>query len=257
MDFTYKSYSRMIDLLRNNGYAISDYRDGNSEQKCAILRHDVDYSVDKALQFAKLEYKLGVRSNYFILLTSPFYNIASKDILVKIKEIINLGHNVGLHFDEMNYEHDFYEKKGGINKAVLEEIRIMESILNIKISLVSMHRPSMTTLEADYDFGEIINSYSREFFGQYKYVSDSRMRWRENVYDIITSGKFKKLHILTHAFWYNDENVSIENALKKFILEAGCKRYDALSENISNIENLIKREDFVCKSFEEWSDTNE
>lgn len=242
MEFTYKAYSEIINLLRENGYAIVDYSNCFDYNKRAILRHDIDYSVEKALDLAKLESKLGVQSNYFVMLTSPFYNIACKKVNDQITEIANLGHKIGLHFDEKNYSLDFYNKKGGIKEIVLKEIEIMEHILEVEISSVSMHRPSIKTLEANYDFGKIINSYSTEFFKNYKYISDSRRRWRENISDIISGKKFDKLHILTHAFWYNQKNKEIDVSLKEFISKACSERYNDLDNNISNLENLITKE---------------
>ncbi len=79
MQFTFKEYENLINLLRDNGYHIVQYSDCyNSEDRLVILRHDVDLSVEKALSFAKLEHDLGVVSTYFILLSSFWYNIADE-----------------------------------------------------------------------------------------------------------------------------------------------------------------------------------
>ena len=74
MNFTYASYLRMLSVLRENQYLISTYTEFQPSNKCVILRHDVDFSLEAALQFAKLEYKQDAQSTYFILLATPFYN---------------------------------------------------------------------------------------------------------------------------------------------------------------------------------------
>ena len=103
-----------------------------------------------------------------------------------------------------------------------------------------MHRPSRETLGADYHFSNgLINSYGKEFFLDFKYVSDSRMRWRENVDDIVASGQYKRLHILTHAFWYNDEENTMKNIIEAFIKEGEKDRFNSLNDNITDLESIL------------------
>ena len=63
-----------------------------------------------------------------------------------------------------------------------------------------MHRPSRWVLEADLKIPGMVNSYGKEFFQDFKYVSDSRMRWREDVMKYAIEKAYPRLHILTHAF---------------------------------------------------------
>lgn len=239
MDFTYSAYSAMIDSLKKNGYSFSDYHTCHKYDKCVILRHDIDYSINKAVKLAELEYSLGVKSNYFVLISTPFYNVISRDIWGKLDLISNRGHNIGLHFDEKNYSNDYYRDNGGVKNVILKETKILEEILGRKVNSISMHRPSKETLDADYDFGNIVNSYGKIFFKEYKYVSDSRRNWRENLEEIIESGNFNKLHILTHAFWYNSQEESIKDSIYKFIDSAANERYDILNDNIRNLQGII------------------
>ena len=43
-----------------------------------ISRHDIDYSIEKAVELAALEAEENVKSTYFVLLSSEFYNLAAK-----------------------------------------------------------------------------------------------------------------------------------------------------------------------------------
>lgn len=113
MNFTYQQYGRMIDLLKSKGYAISSYLNYKDNEKCVILRHDVDNDPEKALELAKYENAVGVKSTFFVLLTSPFYNVFSYETNKIIRKIASLGHDIGLHFDELNYTEDSYSVCGG------------------------------------------------------------------------------------------------------------------------------------------------
>lgn len=239
MQFTYKSYEKLISLLRDKRYEFSDYRNWKMKDRTVILRHDIDYSLDKAVALAELECRLGISSTYFVLLTSEFYNILSKDNLSKISQIYRLGHDIGLHFDEVNYSEEYYKDHGGTRNVILEEVNLLKQITGIDVDSVSMHRPSKKTLESNIDLGTVINSYGQQFFQDFKYVSDSRRRWREDVEAIVNSGKYTKLHILTHAFWYNETEKDLRTSLLEFIKSGNVDRFNMLDKNITDLDDVI------------------
>ena len=203
------------------------------------MRHDIDYSIEKAVELEVLEAEENVKSTYFVLLSSEFYNLAAKENKDKILQINRLGHDVGLHFDELNYD-DACKKN--ILKLILKEVQMLEELLQIEVKSVSMHRPSNVTLEADYDLYPYINSYGKKFFKQFKYVSDSRRRWREDVVNVIESGNYEKLHILTHAFWYHKEEKDLYTTIKNFIEQGKTDRYYILDKNITDLKNILGEE---------------
>lgn len=239
MQFTYEFYITMIAALKKKNYIFTDYDDCGRHKKIVVLRHDIDTSLDKAVELANLEAELGVKSTYFVLLSSEFYNVIAKDSREKIKEIQNAGHDIGLHFDELNYDKTC---RKGIQSLIIKEVCILEEVLQTKIKSVSMHRPSRETLEADYNFGSVINSYGKKFFKEFKYVSDSRRRWREDVMEIIQSGKYDKLHILTHAFWYHDKEKDLKTTIKEFVNQGSIDRYHILDKNITDLKSILGEE---------------
>ena len=164
MKFTYEAYTKLVNNLKEKGYEISDYTSCDKHEKVAILRHDIDNSLEKAIALAKLEQKLEVSSTYFVLLTSTFYNIFNNETRDKILEIHKMGHNIGLHFDELNYninDDDLYGEK--IKEYIKKEISIMANWLGIDICAVSMHRPSSKTLQANYNLGGWQTHMERSF----------------------------------------------------------------------------------------------
>ena len=104
---------------------------------------------------------------------------------------------------------------------------------------VSMHRPSQATLDANLEIAGMVNSYGRIFFRQFKYVSDSRCRWREPVLDIVESGSYDKLHILTHAFWYDESEKDVTDTVKSFLNSAYKVRYEQMKENITDLDEIL------------------
>ena len=242
MQFTYRAYDNLICSLYENDYLIKDYHDYDGCEKCAILRHDIDYELDRAVEFSVIERERNAKSTYFVLLTSDFYNPASKSSLKVFDELRKNGHEIGLHFDEVRYSSDNAEWcEDYIIENIQKEAELLEKIIDEPVKTVSMHRPSKNTLDSNLEIPGLVNSYSKEFFKKFKYVSDSRMRWREDVQHIISSNEYERLHILTHPFWYKDSSLSIEKLLLEFINGANKKRFNIMNDNITDLESLIDK----------------
>jgi hypothetical protein len=240
MNFTYAAYKEMLSLLKENHYEVCNYETYQHSTRCVILRHDVDFSLEAALRFAELEYKNDVKSTYFILLSTSFYNLFHKKASDTIREIKAMGHDIGLHFDEANYS---ISNKEDLIYYVQKERSIMSQGLEIEIKAVSMHRPSEWVLDADIQFDTMINSYGKEFFNCFKYLSDSRMHWREDVYQIIKSNAYERLHILTHPIWYGTEEGTMREKLKDFIGAQKYNCYDAVRDNIRDLDEVLLKSD--------------
>lgn len=246
MEFTYTAYRALLDLLRQGGYAFTNYHDYQTHPRCVILRHDIDNSLSQALRLAEIEAEEGVKSTWFVLLRTDFYNPASAASQKTLRRIRELGHEIGLHFDEMAYD-----GKGGIGfyasfsteELIVCEAGILADICGCPITTVSMHRPSKATLEEDLKIPDMVNSYGQTFFHDFKYLSDSRRRWREPVEDIIRGGEYGRLHILTHAFWYHEREQDITESVGEFIRSANAERYEQMMENITDLPSILPKEE--------------
>ena len=89
---------------------IGEYEKLRKSKKFLILRHDVDFSLDYALKLAKKEAKNEIKSTYFILLHGEYYNPFDKKNTKIIKEISNLGHEIGLHYDTDFFQNHLKKK---------------------------------------------------------------------------------------------------------------------------------------------------
>lgn len=237
LEFTYQAYCELLELLKAEGYSFTDYHHWEDHPRCVILRHDIDTSLEQAVQLARLEAEQGVHSTWFVLLRTDFYNPASQKSLEKLHAIQAMGHEIGLHFDEVAYGKELTMEE--TKQAVIKECELLSALLEASVSTVSMHRPSKTTLEANLEIPGVVNSYGQTFFHDFKYLSDSRRRWREPVLDIIRSGEYDRLHILTHAFWYHEKEQDITQTVGSFVRSANRERYGQMAENITDIQSII------------------
>lgn len=96
-DFTTKRYGRLLDAIDENNwtvYTVEEYLTVPCPpDEFVILRHDVDRKVENALTLARLETERGISSSYFFR-TSTFDRDA-------VREIEQLGHEVGYHYEDL------------------------------------------------------------------------------------------------------------------------------------------------------------
>ena len=101
MDFTLKTYKNLLQALKTRGfsfYTFSRYlqqEHPNEPKQQVILRHDVDLLPKNALQTAKIEHSLGIRSTYFFRIIPETFK---PDI---IQQIADVGHEIGYHYEDL------------------------------------------------------------------------------------------------------------------------------------------------------------
>lgn len=170
------------------------------------------------------------------MLSSAFYNLLSRKNEKILHQIKNLNHEIGLHFDETKYGSSLTDEK--LAEAIKREIIILESILGERVTSISMHIPNQRLFGHKLPINQI-NAYDEEFTYEFKYLSDSMMRYREPVLDIIKSGEYSKIQLLTHPIWYQQrEEESADLILNKLYKE----KREALEQYL----HLIKP-DFTLK----------
>ncbi len=230
-NFTLKHYEEICNIIVNSQYKISFFNDRFLNFKnILVLRHDVDQSLEQSLKIAIIENRYDIKSTFFLWLKSPFYNIFEKKYTDIIYNIIKLGHQIGLHFDESIYK---IENKKDLNKFIEKEINLIRNYFNINIYTVSMHRPSKWLLNNDVKLNKYVNTYEKRFFKDFKYLSDSSRQWKEGcICNKIDVKKYDKLHILIHPFWWVDKDISFNKRMSDFIRNKVNKLETDLEDNI-------------------------
>lgn len=237
LDFTYQGYSKLLDYLRQKGFEFSPYSN-NLIDKLIFLRHDIDFSLEDALTFAKLENELGVQSTFFLQLGSPFYNLLNIESRKIISQIIELGHDIGLHFDTVNYKYFSYND---LLTKINYEIGVLESIIGKEVVLYSFHRPASNPTIHDQLLFDERYVHSRKFDSK-KYISDSKMHFREDLISYIENDAFNSYQINLHPIWYKNNNNDIEHRLLDFLIRTEKKTIELIQKNTDGFHfNNLKR----------------
>lgn len=229
-DFTETAYSRLLSLAKDE-FAFIGYTDDLATDKVVLWRHDVDFSVHRALRLAEIERDHGVASTFFFQLSCMFYNVFEHTVLERIRRIMRLGHSIGLHFDPSLYEG--LSKEDVLNKMTWEK-SVLENLFETTIEAVSFHNPEYGDWlsEGSHTLCGMTNTYSQFFKDNYGYCSDSNGYWRfESIESVIRSGRHTRLQVLTHpALWTPDPMPPRKRILR--CVEGRAKRtmetYDAI-----------------------------
>lgn len=232
--FTIKNYGKQLELAIANGFQFISFTDKSIEDRKEIIwRHDVEFSPDIALEMAKIENELGVKTTYFFQIHSEFYNVFEKHFSNVLNEIKSLGHYIGLHFDSHYYN---IKSEDELNFYITQDKEYFEKVFNLKLEVFSFHNTTPFILECENrEYGELINVYSSYFKNQYSYCADSTGYWRYEVLeDVLRNPDIKKLQVLVHDAMWSDDVLSPRQRVFKSIQD-NAERVKRQYDNILKV----------------------
>ena len=239
--FSLEIYEEIVNRAKELKYefpTVSELKNGaQSHGRFLLLRHDIDVSPRYALRMARLEHSLGVRSSYYILLHSLYYNPAAPPHWDALREIVSMGFEVGLH-----YETDFFENRGlDPLRGVLHDAAALENILQIKIVSVSQHRPASSTFLQKLN-EHYVDAYNHDLMHNVRYISDSGFKWRkETLLDLF--GKEERIHALLHPVTWTFDNLDMSGTYRKASQEITTEINNSLEEFISSTNSYLSKRD--------------
>lgn len=212
MDFTLHTYQKLLTALQTQGflfqtfaaYSQANMRDapmaeGTPKQKLIVLRHDVDARPQNSLRFARIQAALGIAGTYYFRMVPQSWDEAI------IKEMVELGHEVGYHYETMD------TCKGNVDKAYDEFCRNLEKFRKLTpVKTISMHGSPLSNFDnrdiwQKYDYkklGIIAEPYFDINFNDLYYLTDTGRRWDGHLYNVrdkatkenpVTNPEFLKL----------------------------------------------------------------
>jgi hypothetical protein len=230
-DFTEAEYDRLVRL------ALKHYRFGSfiewreAPPRTVLWRHDLDFSVHRAVALARIEADAGARATYFLNLHSAYYNALESEVADRVREIVALGHELGLHFDPS------FETSRDQHEALSAEGSLLEDVFGVPVRSFSLHNPVVAGWSADDDeVVGMVNAYGRGLRERFAYCSDSHGVWRNRrLHDVLEEAADERLHVLTHPEWWVPEPLPARDRVTRAIEGRAARtqeRYDRVSAEI-------------------------
>jgi hypothetical protein len=171
--FDLAHYRELLDAARAGGYRWAVF-DHEPQPGDLFLRHDVDLTLEAALELAHLEAERGVQATYFLMTESVFYNLESASGRETLRELRELGHAVGLHAVHPRAERD-----------------------DRFDAVLAWHNPEPEYVNDPVE--GVVNVMQPPWFTKGKYRSDSNQHWREGCpHEELRAGAFEWLQLLVH-----------------------------------------------------------
>jgi len=198
VDFTLNTYKKLLKSLKNKGYSFYTFEEllKSTEGKTICLRHDVDLLPKLSLQFAKIQHSLGIKGTYYFRIVPQSFK---PDI---IKEISELGHEIGYHYEDVDLALKKLRKDKSKTRlcksdVVDSAIKLFQEHLNCiseiaSVNTICMHGSPLSKLDNKLlwnyhsykDYGIIGEPYFDIDFNKIFYITDTGRRWDGHKFSI-------------------------------------------------------------------------
>lgn len=245
-DFTITIYKDLLRAFIDEGYSFQTYRDfiKSPKEKVIILRHDVDDRNSHSFLFAQIQKELGIQGTYYFRVVPESFDAKM------MKEMEEMGHEIGLHYEEMDLAN------GNVKIAFelfVSHLKMFREI--VKVETICMHGSP----KSKFDNKDIWGSYQyrdlqligepyfdldiKEVF----YLTDTGMMWDGHKYSIRDKMRGQNDELQFHS------TQQIISAIQKGAFPAKCMmnfhpqrwhvNYFRWSEEKlkQNFKNIVKR----------------
>lgn len=234
-DFTEAHYTECIKKAMEN-YEFLSYEDFVLRKQGLVWRHDIDMSLHRAIKLAQIEAGLGLKATYFIHMQSEFYSILEKECNEILNQIVELGHDLAIHFDPNFYGNEKIRSSNDLSDYLLFEKGLLKKLTGYEAKVFSFHNPDIGEWLkfTDDTYGGLINTYSTFFKENVAYCSDSNGYWRfKRLYDFLNQGH-RRIQVLTHPVWWTPEAMMPRERIVRAIngrAQCRIKSYDDFLES--------------------------
>ena len=244
-DFTLTTYKKLLQALLANCYSFQTLQGfiQRPENKTVILRHDVDRLPGNALVIAEIKKNAGIRASYY------FRTIPQTFKPEIIKEIADLGHEIGYHYEDLSM------CKGDMERAIMNfKSNLARMRKLVPVSTICMHGSPLSSIDnldlwKKYDYKDlsiIAEPYIDIDYTQVFYVTDTGRKWNiksSSVRDKVDSG----FHILIESTQHFIELAERNELPAKIMINVHPQRWDDrfgpwVKELVwQNVKNVVKR----------------
>jgi hypothetical protein len=233
-DLGLAAYRALLERLRETGYAfhpVSGMPQPVPGRVC-YLRHDVALHLARVDEMAQVEAELGARATYCVLMSAP-YNPASAPNRAVLRRLVELGHEVGLHYDLSVYPSDPDQAA----ERLEWEAAALERLTGAPVRTVSPHLSHAGGPDPFREGGTRVHPLDPRWGAELAEVSDGRRAWRdEGLLARLGPDAPRRLLLLTHPeLWLDAGDTDRVRHLDGPLWENGAAEYRAYLEALRQI----------------------
>ncbi|MFM7814652.1 MAG: hypothetical protein ACKO66_09060 [Flavobacteriales bacterium] len=142
--------------------------------RVVMLRHDVDARNQNSLRFAQIQHALGIRGTYYFRMVKGSFDRRI------IEEMLRLGHEIGYHYEDMDFANGHPERAVALFEKHLAQLREVAPIQTL-----CMHGSPRSAYDNKdiwkhiryQDYALIGEPYYDLNFNEVFYLTDTGRRW--------------------------------------------------------------------------------
>lgn len=185
LDFSLPKFRELCETIANSYSTInvSDYIEKKYPDKFILMRHDVDRLAKNSLQTAIIENELDIQSTYYFRCHNGRFDVNI------IKQIADMGHEIGYHYEVLSETNGDEEKAIKLFEQNLEKLREITTIKTICMHGRPLSKYDNRELWKTYDYRDfdIIGEAYLSVGEKVNYFSDTGRCWstKDNMRDFI------------------------------------------------------------------------
>lgn len=174
--FSLEDYRLLLESLLEAGYAVMPVKRMPEPiaSKTAYLRHDVDFHLFRQDEMARVDAECGIASTFFVQVDG-YYNPALPENRAVMQAILDLGHEIGLHYDLRAYPPD----RSAAREQLEFEVDYLARLVGAPIHSITLHEPSAQGEDYFRSCDEYVHPHDPRWGGGLAYISDSCRAWRD------------------------------------------------------------------------------
>lgn len=249
MEFSYKRYKEIISSITKY-LPVVQFEDvlNLNLQKYCVIRHDVEYSIERAYNLAVVENELGISSTYVFQVCNNNYNPFSNKNHNLIHKIHALGHNIGCHVHLGNFD-----SRESIETYIVKQCQILSLALNYPVNKFSIHRPLKRYIENTIQIPGYLNMSEEAFFTYTDnfnvydlpvlYLADSNHAWKYGNPMDIDFSRINKMQLNCHPFSWTEKGFDNWNNFHILTKEKQLEAVQSINEEIKTYpKDLYEKE---------------
>ena len=214
-DFTLYRYQQILSAIADKKlkvFSVRKFIEEKPTDNFAILRHDVEYIINKTYAIAMIEHRNNICATYYF--HGPHKKVFNIPIM---KDLQSMGHEIGYHYETLDRANGNYKKAINLFERDLKIFR--DKKLNVYTVCAhgnprkkkNGYNDNLDIFEKDTDLlrrNQLIGeAYLTIDFNKLIYVSDVGIKWKnykntKEIQKCILNGSLSKFYLLTHPdYW--------------------------------------------------------
>lgn len=175
-DFSLNDYRVLLESLLESGFSPRLVRDmpEPTTGRTLYLRHDVDLHLYRQDEMARIDAQCGIASTFFVQV-SGHYNPALPENRAVLETLVELGHDIGLHYDLRAYPND----AAAAREQLDYEAEFLSRLVGMPVRAITLHEPSAQNEDWFRTVDGYVHPHDPRWSDGLAYISDSCRAWRD------------------------------------------------------------------------------